>query len=352
MLKRLLARRTVRIGLATSAAVAAGAAWLGAAPSGALRPNAAGTHVADTGAPRPVASAAYRESPPGESAVVQSLSGSMPPRLPLEDGGRLARSRAVRDFFDYFLTAQHEVEAHALDAMVRREIAAQLDGTAAQGEALDVWRRYGTYRETVARIAPLQTMQPGNAAGGGPTKLDAMRSALDESASIARRTMGAAWSEAFFGREWRRANDDIERLRVMSDTTLNDAQRAARLDALAGTLPLDERAAAERETRLRAAVTEIAALQNEGLPPDALQAAATQALGPEAAQRVMQMQKVDDAWRAKYADYAAQRARIEAMALAPPDRDAQVVQLRERMFATAAERLRAASLDEAAGDGR
>ena len=57
--------------------------------------------------------------------------------LPLEDGGRLARSRAVRDFFDYFLTAQHEVEAHALDAMVRREIAAQLDGTAAQGEALD-----------------------------------------------------------------------------------------------------------------------------------------------------------------------------------------------------------------------
>jgi lipase chaperone LimK len=80
--------------------------------------------------------------------------------------------------------------------------------------------------------------------------------------------------------------------------------------------------------------------------------AVTQALGPEAAQRVMQMQKDDDAWRAKYADYAAQRTRIEAMALAPPDRDAQVMQLRERMFTNAAERLRAASLDGAAGDGR
>ena len=345
-----LARKTVRIGVAVGTAVvaAAGAVWLGAAPSGPPRASGAGGRVGASVADAPTSTA----SVPGGPLVPLSLTGSMPPRLPLDIGGRLPTTRTVRDFFDYFLTAQHEVQGIALDTMVRREIAAQLDGTVAQMEALEVWRRYGAYRDAVARMAPLQTPQSPNAAGDGPNNVDAMQSALDESASIAQRTMGAAWSEAFFGREWRRANYDLARLRVMSDATLADAQRAARLEALAEMLPPAERAASEREARLRAAVTEIAVLQKRGLPPDALQAAATQALGPDAAQRVLQLQKDDDAWGAKYEDYVAQRARIEAMALAPADRDAQVAQLRERVFATAAERLRAASLDESPRGGR
>jgi lipase chaperone LimK len=286
---------------------------------------------------------------PGEQPLPSSLSGSMAPRLPLDTRGRLAQTRSVRDFFDYFLTAQHEMSGAALDTMVQREIASQLDGTAAQAEALDLWRRYSAYRDAVPRTAPLQAPQQVNGGGSGPD-LDAMQSALAERASIAGRTMGTAWSESFFGREWRRANYDLARLRVATDRSLTGAQKAAQLQALADLLPPDERAALEREARLRASVEAIGALQTQSLPAESLRVAATQALGAEVAERVVQMQKDDLAWREKYEAYAAQRTRVDAMGLASADRDAQIEQLRERAFATAGERLRAASLDPRPGD--
>ena len=65
----------------------------------------------------------------------------------------------------------------------------------------------------------------------------------------------------------------------------------------------------------------------------------------QAAERIVKMQQDEDAWRAKYADYASQRARIEAMGLTAAERDAQIAQLREHAFANVGERLRAASLD-------
>ncbi|MET5115747.1 lipase chaperone, partial [Burkholderia pseudomallei] len=79
------------------------------------------------------------------SGLPASLAGASAPRLPLDAHGHLAKARAVRDFCDYCLSAQSELSAQALDAHVTREIAAQLDGTLAQGEALDDWKRYRAY---------------------------------------------------------------------------------------------------------------------------------------------------------------------------------------------------------------
>jgi lipase chaperone LimK len=276
-----------------------------------------------------------------------SLAGSMPPRLPLDAHGRLRKLRTVRDFFDYFLTAQHELPPGRLDALVRRQIAAQLEGAAAQAEALDVWQRYMSYRRALAQLAPLAAPPAVSGAGGlsNEGELDAMQASLDERASVASRALGVDWNEAFFGPDWRRAHYMIERLRIARDSALTADQKASRLQALEESLPADERGVIARAQRARENVDAVAKLTRQGMSIDQLRAKATQALGPQAAQRIVQMQQSDEAWRAKYADYASQRARIEAMGLPAPRRDAQVAQLRERAFADSAERLRAASLD-------
>lgn len=85
------------------------------------------------------------------------------------------------------------------------------------------------------------------------------------------------------------------------------------------------------------------------MPIDQLRAKATQAFGQQAAERIVKMRQDDDAWHAKYADYAAQRTSIEAMSLLPGERDAQIAQLRRRVFRDPAQALRATSLDHAAG---
>ncbi|WP_278185259.1 lipase secretion chaperone, partial [Paraburkholderia ginsengiterrae] len=69
----------------------------------------------------------------------------------------------------------------------------------------------------------------------------------------------------------------------------------------------------------------------------------TQTLGPEAAQRAVQMQQAYDAWQARYADYARQRDPIGQQDLPPQQRDAQIPQLRTQFFTNPGEAMRADS---------
>ncbi|AOJ05189.1 lipase chaperone [Burkholderia mayonis] len=329
-----IARRVALYGVA--GVVAAGAVWyvVGAPAKHDAGVSGVAPVVASSS---PAVAAASADAGSGADALPASLAGSSAPRLPLDAHGHLAKARAVRDFFDYCLSAQNELSAAALDALVSREIAAQLDGTVAQGEALDVWKRYRAYLDQLAKL-------PDDGALGNKFDIATLQLALDQRESIASRTLGD-WSMPFFGAEQQRQRYDLARLKIMQDASLTDAQKAARLAALEQQLPLDQRAEQAREKQQNDAVTRIAQLQKSGVSPDEMRAQLAQSLGPEAADRVAKMQQANDAWRAKYDEYAAQRAQLDAQNLSPQDRDAQVAQLRQRYFTEPGEALRAASLD-------
>ncbi|WP_321890718.1 lipase secretion chaperone [Burkholderia cenocepacia] len=332
-----LVRRAAIYGGVGLAAIAGVAMWSGA---GSHRGTGAAGDAPEAAAVGGVAVAASQAAVPASAGVPPSLAGSSAPRLPLDAGGHLAKSRTVRDFFDYCLTARSDLSAAALDAFVVREIAAQLDGTVAQAEALDVWHRYRAYLDALATLRD----------AGAVDKSDpgALQLALDQRASIAYRTLGD-WSQPFFGAEQWRQRYDLARLKITQDCSLTDAQKAERLAALEQQMPADEREAQQRVDRQRAAIDQIAQLRKSGATPDAMRAQLTQTLGPEAAARVAQMQQDDASWQSRYADYAAQRAQIESAGLSPQDRDAQIAALRQRVFTKPGEAVRAASLDRGAG---
>ncbi|RQV05145.1 lipase secretion chaperone [Burkholderia cenocepacia] len=332
-----LARRAAIYGVVGLAAIAGVAIWSGAGPQ---RGTGAAGDAPDAAAVGSVAAAAPQAAVPAGAGLPPSLAGSSAPSLPLDTGGHLAKSRAVRDFFDYCLTARSDLSAAALDAFVVREIAAQLDGTVAQVEALDVWHRYRAYLDALATLR--------DAGAVDKSDLAALQLALDQRASIAYRTLGD-WSQPFFGVEQWRQRYDLARLKITQDRSLTDAQKAERLAALEQQMPADERAAQQRVDRQRAAIDQIAQLQKSGATPDAMRAQLTQTLGPEAAARVAQMQQDDASWQSRYADYATQRAQIESAGLSPQDRDAQIAALRQRVFTKPGEAVRAASLDRGAG---
>ncbi|RQS35313.1 lipase secretion chaperone [Burkholderia sp. Bp8992] len=333
--KRGIARRIALYGVA--GVVAAGAAWYAigvrkthdAGESGVVRAEA--VSFASVGA------AASPVPGFGASALPPALVGSIAPRLPLDARGHLEKVVAVRGFFDYFLTAQNQLRPVELDALVARAIAAQLDGTVAQREALDVWKRYRAYFAELAKL-------PGGGAVDNTLDLQALQLMLDQRATIASRTLGD-WGEPFFGAEQALQRDDLARLKIIRDPLLTDDQKAARLAALEQQLPADRRAGLARQKEQNNAIAQIDKAQKSNATPDEMRAQLAQTLGPEAAERVVKMQQADNAWHAKYNEYAAQRAQIDAQNVPAQDRDAQIAQLRQRYFTEPGEALRAASLD-------
>lgn len=158
------------------------------------------------------------------TVLPQSLAGSIVPPLPLDAYGHLARVSAVRDFFDYFLTAQNDLMPAALDELVTHEIVKQLHGMSAQVEAQDVWIRYCAYFSQLVKL-PDVGMVLGD-------KLDfvAVQRALDQRSSLAVRTLGD-WSEPFFGAEQQQQRYDLERLKIADDQALTDEQKKKSLVA-------------------------------------------------------------------------------------------------------------------------
>jgi lipase chaperone LimK len=331
-------------------AVSAGAAlWLNRPPSG---HDASALHVVNAASSAQPALALNKDMAAGASmvgALPVSLDGSTPPHLPTDGHGHLARTRAVRDFFDYFLTTQNEISAATLDALVRRQIAAQLDGTPAADEAVNVWQRYNAYLKALDQLPPTSSTQSqSQSQSGAKLDFDALQLSLDQRDALGTRLMGE-WNEPFFGAESQQQHTDLARLRIASDGSLSAAQKTARLAALDAALPPETRAAHERARQQQAALDAIGQAQKQGGSLDTLRAQITQTLGPEAAQRVVQMQQADDAWQARYADYSSQRAQIDKQDLPPQQRDAQIAQLRQQFFTNPSDAMRAASLDRGSG---
>lgn len=331
-------------------AVSAGAAlWLNRSPSA---HDASAVHAESAVSSAQPALALGKDMAAGTSmsgALPASLDGSSPPALPTDGHGHLARTRAVRDFFDYFLTTQNEISTATLDALVRRQIAAQLDGTPAADEAVTVWQRYNAYLTALAQLPENSaTQSQSQSQSGAKLDFDALQLSLDQRDALSVRLMGE-WNEPFFGAESLQQHTDVARLRIASDSSLSDAQKAARLAALDAALPPETRAAHERARQQQAALDAISQAQKQGGSLDTMRAQITQTLGPEAAQRVVQMQQADDAWQARYADYSSQRAQIDKQDLPPQQREAQIAQLRQQFFSNPSDAMRAASLDRGSG---
>lgn len=337
--------RTLWYAAAVFAAMAGGAAWLVAGsanpashastpqtPSTASPALSLATHPGQTALGDP-------ETKPGTAPLPSSLDGTSPPRLPLDANGQLARTRAVRDFFDYFLTARNELDDAGLQAIVQRAIMAQPDATRAAAEAMMVWQQYGAYLKALAQLQHPSAGDP-----SGKPDFDALALALDQRAALASQSLGA-WSEVFFGDELQQQRTDLARLRIASDPRLTSAEKAAGLSALEAALPPAERAARERARQQEASIEAITRMQAQGVATAEMRARITQTLGADAAERVVQMHSAEQAWQARFADYLAQRARIDALGLAREDHAAQAAQLRLRLFPNRSEALRAESLD-------
>ncbi|SPA40157.1 lipase chaperone [Cupriavidus taiwanensis] len=333
--------RRLWLALLPAGAAAAAVYWLTMPPD----PPPVPQQAAAARAPGPFAPSA--DPAPAGAATWPSLAGVEMPAGPEADAaGNLRLTRALRTYFDHFLSARHDAGGiDALDPLVHDDIRRHVPQPAA-GQAWQLWRRY------VACLAEIQPEAAHKPLADADGKLDAQQvqqlRALLAQRNAARQRWLPEVTQAWFGDEQAYDEAMLARLEIVAQAGLDDAQRRQRLAELDATLPEPVRAARAASARPQAISQTIADLQAAGRSTQDIGAALAQAYGPEVAQRYQQQTQVEQSWQRRYHDYAARRAQIEAFAgLSEQDRRQQLETLRRQAFDNPSEALQAEMMDRA-----
>lgn len=283
---------------------------------------------------------------PPSDLVGQSRTVEVPERLPsslagtsvpggwaqVDAAGDLVPTSALRQMFEYYLSALGEESLEQLVARIERTLLALSEP--ARSQAMDTLGAYLDYKLAVSDL---------EAGYGSPSQLEAaeMRRRMDEIQALRRTWLDSATADAFFARDEAIDRFQVEKLRISQDETLSEAQRQQALEQAEAALPEPLRKA-RRETR-RFAEYEQARLELAD-DPEALREWRAKAFGAETAQRLEALEQEQANWDRRWQAYSDERAALLSSGLAGPELQEAIDRLRRQHF-TEVERVRAQALD-------
>jgi len=278
---------------------------------------------------------------PTELADTQAPDG-----LRVDTGGHLIIEAANRQVFDYFLDVPASLPEAQRVAMAEAHLRAKLVSPALT-EAQSLLQRYLAYRMALAAQGDGRSKPSIDQLQQRPEMLATLRQQLASRTALRQQKLGATVAQAWYGDENAMNAAELERLAVMADTSLTPEQRAAKIAAIDANLPPSVQQArrdASAPVRLANAMD---AWIKQGLSDAQIrQHLAVQGVDGVIADRLIQGNREEADWRARYDAYARERDRISAFTgLSDADRATQIAQLRQQTFTAPNEALRAQALD-------
>lgn len=234
--------------------------------------------------------------------------------------GALVPTPQLRQLFEHYLAALGEETLAQLVA--RLEVTLSTLEEPARSEAVEI---LGAYLDYKLELGELETAS-GEAVSLNP---DAMARQLSQIRALRRQWLNAETADAFFAME--EAVDDFQlaQMRIRANESLSDEARTARLREAEQSLPVPIREA-RQQTRKFSDYQQMQQELNDD--PEALQAWRTDAFGEEAAHRLAQVEAEQKVWDENWKAYQQEKAELEKLGLAGPEREAALTRLREQFF--------------------
>ncbi|WP_437682586.1 lipase secretion chaperone [Sorangium sp. So ce131] len=262
-------------------------------------------------------------------AAPPSLRGTDVDGAVIVDGrGDLVVGPEILAFFDYFLSATGEEPAAAIRARIVAAIRERAGGRAAD-QAVALLDRYLGYREAAG------------AAGAAPEADPAARLAVLR--ELRREHFGEADAARLFGDEEREGEATLDEARIAADPALSPEERDAQIAEVEAALPEHLRAARDAAMRPLEQQVEEQALRAAGASAEEIHAHRVAVVGPEAADRLAELDRQRAAWQERLDTFSEQRAAIAEGTADPEARRAAEEELLAREF-TPEERLRVRAL--------
>jgi lipase chaperone LimK len=248
-----------------------------------------------------------------------SLQGTLPDgEVTLDAHGRILPTPGLRRLFDYFLSSIGELDVAAIRALLLAHVRGQHGDTIARdvGEAFD---RYVDYQRALSDAEP-----------GLGSDLDAR---LAFAKRLRRKFFDAVSADAYFGEEEAYAEYTLQRMRIAGDASLDDAERASRLQALEHTLSAEQRAGQQQASTAVIAEEQSRQFDAINASPGERHAERSALFGEEAAHRLAELDRQRSAWDQRTAAYQQARNAIQLDSrYSAIQRERMIGELRARSF--------------------
>lgn len=242
----------------------------------------------------------------------------------VDDDGNLIVSEDLRRIFDYFLSSIGEESVQQSVARLRAYIRSELEEPAT-GQALAILNQYLQYKQ---ELIALERDLPQLA------DLNVLRRRDSEVQALRARIFSPEVHQVFFGLEERQSAFSLQRLNILHDGSLSDAQKAEQIDRLRDTLPeeLQDHVFSQMHVELRQRSEQ---LRSQGGTPEQLRSLRQQTVGAAATARLEALDSQRAEWRKRLADYRQARQQIDDNpGLSEQDKAAARTQLAEERFST------------------
>lgn len=249
--------------------------------------------------------------------------------LKTDSAGNLQLDLALRDYFDYFLSAADQA---GLDASVEALLAdahARLQEPAL-GQLIGLLGDYLEYKR--ASLALLQQPLSAQQQAQPQDQLATLQQAFDSLAQLRRAHFQAGAVEALFGAEEAYARYTLASLAVHNRDDLSAQGKAEAQERLREQLPEAMRASEERQSLAQAQQAESERLWREGASEQQVRQFLSLTYDPATVERLLVEQRNERAWQQHYAAYRQELASLQGDGLSPSDRQREQQRLRQRLF--------------------
>ncbi|MEL0167157.1 MAG: lipase secretion chaperone [Pseudomonadaceae bacterium] len=255
-------------------------------------------------------------------------------RLQSNADGSLLISDQLRHLFDYYLSTAGEQSHAQITAQVQALITASLQEPA-RGQALDLFQRYLDYQQ---QLVQLEQDFPVAA------DLDALWARQDAVQRLRAELFSAEEHHAFFAGEELYNRFTLERLSILRNPDLSDADKAYEVEALRERLP-DEMQALLVPQIHQDLRQQTRALRDQGASEVQVRELRLSLVGPEATARLEALDQQRSAWQQRLSAFNREReAILNQPGLADSDRASALQALLEERF-DSSEQLRISALE-------
>ncbi|EZH79540.1 lipase chaperone [Ectopseudomonas composti] len=266
------------------------------------------------------------------AATLPSLAGTeVDGQLRTDAAGNLVLDLALRDYFDYFLSA---VDHSGLDAVIEALLADahQRLTEPALGQMIGLLGDYLDYKR--ASMALMQQPLEARQQVDPQAQLQALQSAFARMDELRRAHFSAAAQEALFGAEQAYARYTLDSLALQQRDDLGEAQRTQMLEQLRARLPDALRESEQRQQLALEQLQHSEQLWRDGADEQQVREFLAMTYDPDTVQRLLDEQRHERDWQQHYHAYRNELASLQGRGLSEADGEQLQRQLRERLFSS------------------